>query len=84
MHDAKTELLAETEQHQKLLIILVDIKCFRSVKSVDEPSAVTMDQDLSMFITKIPRFQFYLHNKLNTPQIEDRMSLAVSQYVIKR
>lgn len=84
MHDAKTELLAETEQHQKLLKILVDIKCFRSVKSVDEPSAVTMDQDLSMFITKIPRFQFCLHNKLNTSQIEDRMSLAISQYVIKR
>lgn len=77
-------LLKRNNIKSQLLKILVDIKCFRSVKSVDEPSAVTMDQDLSMFITKIPRFQFCLHNKLNTPQIEDRMSLAISQYVIKR
>lgn len=80
MHEEKTELLAETEQHQMLLNILVDIKC---EESVDEPSVVRGGQDLSMFVTKISTFQFYLHNKLNTRQIKGRISLAVSQYVIE-
>ena len=52
-------------------------------KKLDEPSAVTGDQGLSMLVIKISTFQFYLHSKLNRRQIERRISSAVSQYVIK-